>query len=725
MPRVRFIRRVATLVRTGILAGVVVAALLYPLAAVGGLGLKKGAVELGSDLDRLKIAPLSQVSRVYAADGTTLITQFYEEYRIPVPIETVSPHMQHAIVAAEDTRFFEHNGVDARGIARAFVANQRAGGVSQGASTHTRQSVRRARRAAAAPPDEVFAATEQTPTRKLREMRLAIDLEKQISKQEILERYLNAAYFGHQAYGIYAAAEIYFSKAPADLTIGEAALLAGLVQAPSAYDPAGQDPTAAHDRRNWVIDRMVASNVVAPADASVAQADPIRLKLHEPPNDCVDVSPAVNHWGFFCDLFKSWWMGRPEYGTNPMERLDMLRRGGLTVVTTLDPKTQAAAFAQVAAGMRIGSPYALGTVVVEPGTGSVRAMAVNRIYSLDQSGNGRHTDPRRARFGVRGNYPATVNPLLGGGDLPGYQAGSTFKMFTMLAALERGMPLSTTINSPHRYQSKWKTEWNSPTRCNGLYWCPTNASASMAGAQTMWTGFGKSVNTFFVQLEERVGPEAAVRMAERLGLTWHTDIDRLQASPAKARTWGAFTLGVADTTPLEMAGAYATLAADGRYCAPLPVASVTGPGGVTVNTAGKKLAPGPSCTQAISPDVARAALDAARCVTGYQAAAGGVCKGGTAPGVYKIVGRPVAGKTGTTDDNRSVWFIGITPGLTAAGFIADPDNPFHTVSGADHNRAREAVAYTLRDALAGTPALGFNPPPASLVGKVGATRKSH
>lgn len=715
MARVRFIRRVATLVRTGVIAGVVVAALLYPLAALGGLGIRTGAAELAGDLGRLRTAPLSQVSRVYAADGTTLITQFYEEYRIPVGLETVSPHMQQAIIAAEDVRFFEHNGVDARGIARAFVANQRAGGVSQGASTITMQYVRMSLRDSADSPEEVFAAVEQTPTRKLREMRLAIDLEKEISKQEILERYLNAAYFGHRAYGIYAAAEVYFSKTPAELTVGESALLAGLVQAPSAYDPATRDQTAAHDRRNYVIDRMVASGFVTPEVAAAAQAAPIQLNLQEPPNDCVDVPGAVNHWGFFCDLFKTWWMTRPEYGANAMERLDLLRRGGLTVVTTLDPKAQAAAYAQVASRERIGSAFALGTVAVEPGTGNVRAMAVNRIYSLNQAANGRHTDPKRARLGVRGNYPSTVNPLLGGGNLPGYQAGSTFKLFTMLAAIERGMPLSTAINSPHRYQSRWKTESNSPARCNGLYWCPSNASASMAGRHTMWSGFGKSVNTFFVQLEERVGPEAVVRMAERLGLTWHTDIDRLQASPAKARTWGAFTLGVADTSPLEMAGAYATLAADGKYCSPLPVASVTAPGGVTVNAEGKPYAPGPNCVQAIAPEVARGGLDAARCVTGYNAA-GGACGGGTAPAVYKIVGRPVAGKTGTTDDNRAIWFIGITPGLTAAGFIADPDNPFNTVAPDDRVKPKEAIAYTLRDALAGAPVLGFNPPPAHVVG---------
>jgi membrane peptidoglycan carboxypeptidase len=716
MARVRFVATIATLARTGIIAGLVVAALIYPIAAIAGLEIKRGATAIGGDVNQLKISPLSQVSKIYAADGKTLITQFYEEYRIPVAIKAISPHMQHAIVAAEDARFFEHNGVDMRGIARAFVANQRAGGVSQGASTITMQYVRMSLRDSAETPAEVYAATEQTPTRKLREMRMAIDLEKQLTKPEILERYLNAAYFGHRAYGIQAAAEVYFSKPASELTVGESALLAGLVQAPSTYDPAATDQTAAHIRRNYVIDRMAQAGYLPPDQAIMARAEPIALHLHEPPNDCVDVPAAANHWGFFCDMFKSWWMGRAEYGESPMERLERLRRGGYTVVTSLDLNAQGSAFAQVTTREKLGSPYALGVVAVEPGTGLVRSMAVNRVYSLNQADNGRHTDPRRARVGIRGNYPATVNPLLGGGNLPGYQAGSTFKLFTMLAALEKGMPLSTEINSPHRYQSKWKTEWNSPTRCNGLWWCPVNASPKMAGRHTMWGGFGKSVNTFFVQLEERVGPEAVVRMAERLGLRWHTDIDRIQASPAKARTWGAFTLGVADTTPLEMAGAYATVAADGKYCAPLPVVSVTAADGSTS-------APAPTCEQVISPDVARAALDAARCVTGYRAATGDCRGSGTAPGVYKVVGRPVAGKTGTTDDNRAIWFIGMTPGLTAAGFIADPDNPFHTVAAEDRVKPRESVAYLLRDALMGTPAVGFTAPSTQLVGKAAKPSK--
>jgi membrane carboxypeptidase/penicillin-binding protein len=207
-----------------------------------------------------------------------------------------------------------------------------------------------------------------------------------------------------------------------------------------------------------------------------------------------------------------------------------------------------------------------------------------------------------------------------------------------------------------------------------------------------------------------------VRMAERLGITWHTDIDRQQASPPKSKTWGAFTLGVADTTPLEMASAYATVAADGMYCEPLPVVSITdveGKPATWVPSAGAT--PGeiaaPRCHQAVSAEVARGALDAARCVTGYKSATGDCGSWSTAPKVYKMVGRPVAGKSGTTDDNRAAWFIGMTPALTVASFIADPDNPFHVVgSGANHAKPMLSTAEFLHDALASTPFQGFAGP---------------
>ncbi|WP_425388687.1 transglycosylase domain-containing protein [Dactylosporangium aurantiacum] len=695
-----------TLARTGLVVGLAVAALIYPMVALTGVGVKRGTDALSMPVGALRSSLPAQTSHVYAADGTTLLAQFYEEYRTYTTLDTISPNMQRAIVAAEDARFWEHHGVDFKGVARAFVANQKAGTVSQGASTLTMQYVRNVLRDSADTPAEVSEATEQTGARKLREMKLAIELEKHMGKPEILERYLNVAYFGHRAYGILAAAEVYFSKRPADLTVPEAALLAGLVQAPSSYDPAGSDAAPAVQRRDYVIDRMADLGYLDTAAAAAARATPIALRLSEPPNDCLPARPG---WGFFCGMFRSWWSDQPGLGDSPNERLDRLRRGGYTVITSLDLRVQEIAQAQVLKRERTRSPYALGQVAIEPGTGLIRAMAVNRTYSLDRASNGPHSDPRQ-RKRLRGNYPNTVNPLLGGGDMAGYQAGSTFKMFTLLAALEQGLPLSTAIHSPRTFVSKYKTGRDSPARCGADSWCPSNASGSMTGRQTMWSGFGKSVNTFFVQLEQRVGAESAVRMAERLGLHWRTGIDKLQASPAKARTWGAFTLGVADTTPLEMAGAFATVAADGRHCEPIPVMSIRQADGAEAVDAKGVAVAAPRCEQVLSPDVARGAVDAARCVTGFKAATGDCGGGGTASRVYPTVRRPVAGKSGTTDDNRAAWFVGMTPGLTVAGFIADPDNPLHRVGPANAGKPREAVAETLRDALAGTAVRQFTPP---------------
>jgi membrane peptidoglycan carboxypeptidase len=729
------IGRIAPLIRAGLIAGVALAAVAYPLAAIGGLGMKKGSELLDQLPRQLNLQPPAQTSYVYAADGKTLITMFYEEHRKYTPFAQISPYLKQAILAAEDSRFYEHRGVDVKGIARAFVANQQAGGVSQGASTLTMQYVRMALRDGARTPAEALAATEQTSGRKIREMRLAMELEKMLSKEEILERYLNSAYFGHRAYGIFAASQVFFSKVPARLTLAEAATLAGLVKAPSAYDPAGRDARAATRRRNYVIGRMVALRYLTPATAAAAKRTPIRLRLTNPPNDCVSVPRTRNHWGFFCDFFKSWWRSQRAFGATPAEREDNLRRGGYRIVTSLDPRLQARAQRHVLAKEGVQSRFAHGTVVVQPGTGRVRAMAVNRVYSLNQKHNGRHSDPR-LRDKIRGNYPNTVNPLLGGGNLPGYQAGSTFKIFTLLAALDEGMPLSTSFHSPRRLRSIYYTAWNDPKRCAGNHWCPQNASKSMTGRQNMWSGFGKSVNTYFVQLEQAVGAERAVRMAEQLGLRWRTKIDRIQARPDNADEWGAFTLGVADTTPLEMANAYATVAAEGRYCRPLPVTSVTsissrgegagsvdealspsrptggGPGALDrqVTYQGVPVA-APVCKRVVSAAVARAATDAARCVTGYGAQRGGCGGWSTAPGVYAAVGRPVAGKTGTTDDTRAAWFVGYTPDLAAASFVADPDNPFNGVGDWNAWKPIQSVSQTLRDGLKSRPKRHFRAPP--------------
>ncbi|WP_184953261.1 transglycosylase domain-containing protein [Paractinoplanes abujensis] len=702
--------KVAPLVRAGLIAGLVIAGLAYPLAALAGLGVKAGTEALQSLPEELIEVPTAQTTYVYAKDNRTLLTMFYEEHRKPIKISEMSPYITQAIVASEDTRFYEHNGVDAKGVARAFVANQKAGGVSQGASTLTMQYVRMALRDGAQTPKEALEATEQTTQRKLREMRMAIELEKRMPKQEILERYLNAAYYGHRAYGIFAASQVFFSKLPRDLNLNEAALLAGLVKAPSAYDPATQDRQAATSRRNYVIDQMLKIKAITASQAAQAKREPIKLKLSAPPNDCISIADKHNDWGFFCDYLKSWWKEQPAFGSNPMEREENLRRGGYRIVTSIDPKVQASAMKHILDKEKRRSRIAHGQVIIEPNTGRVVSMAVNRRYSLDQKDNEKHSRFRK----LKGNYPNTVNPLLGGGTMAGYQAGSTFKIFTMLAALDEGMPLSTSYYSPQRFYSKYITA-PGPATC-GVHWCPKNSTASMTGDQTMWSGFGKSVNTYFVQLEQKVGADKAVKMAERLGLRWRTDIDRKLASPEHAAGWGAFTLGVSDVTPIEMANVFATLAAEGNYCEPLPVRAIKNRDGKDATFKGKVIA-APRCHRAVTADVARAATDAARCVTGYGAARGGCGGWGTSEMVYSTLRRPVAGKSGTTDSNKSAWFCGFTPQLAAAAFVADPDNPEKNVGSNRSTTSKFTVAETLKDALKGQPKAKFTPPSDDLVSR--------
>jgi len=709
--------RLAPLLRAGLITGVVLAAGLYPFVAVTGLGVKAATAPVDPWPNDLEIFTPAQTTFVYASDGKTPIAAFYEEHRRYVTLDEISPYVQQAIVAAEDSRFYAHNGVDAKGIARAFVANSQVGGVSQGGSTLTMQYVRMALRDGADTPIEARLATEQTTARKIREIRLATQLEKRMPKDQILERYLNSAYFGHRAYGIFAAAQIFFSKHPKDLTLPEAATLAGLVKSPSEYDPATSDRKAATERRNYVISRMVDLGYLQPEVAAEAMRQPITLKLSTPPNDCVSLPKKHNSWGFFCDYFKNWWIRHPAFGGNTLEREDKLRRGGYRVITSLDPKMQEIAEESIGAKATIGSPFAYGLVMVEAGTGRVKAMAVNRIYSLDQRENPLHSIPELRKKKIKSNYPRTVVPLLGGGDLPGYQAGSTFKMFTMLAALENGMPLSTYLNSPHRYRSIY--DGGEGNICGGR-WCPSNASPAMAGRHAMWSAFGKSVNTYFVQLIEKVGAAKVVRMAERLGLQWRSSVDKWNALPANANNWGAFTLGTSDVTPLEMANAYAAIAAEGRYCEASPVISITEPDGspamYTMQDGTRVPVAEPNCRQVVSPDVARAATDAARCPTGDTPARGSCGGWSTAESVRSTVGRPVAGKTGTTDSTRSAWFVGYTPELAAAAFAADPDNPFNAVGDGQAQIPIDAVANALKEALKDKPVRKFIPPSDAIVG---------
>jgi membrane peptidoglycan carboxypeptidase len=702
----------ASLLICGLLAGVVVAAAAFPAVAMSGLAAKAGAETFDKLPTELTVKMAPQISYLYASDGKTVLATMYDENRRDVPLKDVALVMQQAIIAAEDHNFYNHNGVDMKGIARAFVANNSNGETTQGASTLTMQYVRQAIAYSATHPQDVVAATEDTTARKLREMRYALQIDSELSKEEILERYLNIAPFGNGAYGIFAASQVYFNKHPRDLTIDEAAMLAGLVKAPTAFDPttAGGYPKAV-GRRDYVINDMVGIGAITAEQAAAAKAVKLVITGKRAPNGCVATSK--NHWGFFCDYFYRWWLDQETFGATTYDRERRLKSGGYSIVTTLDVQAQEAAKKAVEKQVPTKRKEALMVAAVEPGTGRVRALAVNRNFKLDDPDhpqNGISTNPAKAKKGIRGTYPNTTNPLLtGGGDINGYQAGSTFKIFTVVAALEKGYPLAYSINAPQQYVSKYPVEFNSPAACKGTSkYCPTNSNPSMAGVHNMWSAFGFSVNTFFVPLEERAGALNTINVAKRLGIQFRSGEDARKTLPEQgADSWGSFTLGVTATTPLDLANAYATLAADGKYCEPTPVQEIRDQNGKTLDVANSR------CEQRVTPEVARAAVDAARCPVGDNSPTT-QCKVRTAGDVRSIVGKPVAGKSGTTDSERTASLVAMTKQLAVAGILADPDWA-ETNEKMKHPDVNPAVAETLRDAMTGKPAIDFTPPSGKLV----------
>jgi len=705
-PARRKLVMLSSLALCGLLAGVVVAASSFPAVAMAGLAAKAGSEQFGALPAELARPVAPQVTRIFASDGRTQIAAMYDEFRSDVPLADISVNMQNAIVAAEDHKFYQHNGVDLKGVVRAFVNNNQ-GGSQQGASTLTMQYVRMTLAYAAKTPQQAIDASRDTPERKLAEMKYALQVEKELSKKQILERYLNMAPFGNGAYGIYAGSEVYFKKKPADLTVAEAALLAGMVKAPTSFDPTTKTGyPQALDRRNYIIDNMRTLGSITPAAAAAAKATPLKRTTNRPGNGCVAV--AKNSWGFFCDYFLRWWLSQPAFGANTYDRERLLKTGGYRVVTSLDVKAQASADKEIGARIADTNHNALVLAGVEPATGHVRTLATNRSFDLDDPAHPQNklsADPELADKGVRGSYPKTTNPIItGGGDITGYQGGSAFKLFTMVAALESGIGLDHTINTQARYQSHYIIDPSSPAACPGThFYCPKNASASEAGPFNMWTGFGKSVNTYFVPLEEQVGAQNAIAVAKRFGIRFRAQQDAaLAGNPTAANQWGAFTLGVSNTTPLDVAGAYATLAADGMYCAPTPIQQLYA-------ADGSKLAAGqPSCKRATSITVAREALDAARCPVGDHAQLGS-CAGGTAPGARAAVGHPIFGKTATTEGDKTAGLVVGTQQLVVAGYLVDPDWANHT-DHMDHGIVNPAVYETVADYMAGKPFEEFSKP---------------
>ncbi|HEY7223021.1 MAG TPA: transglycosylase domain-containing protein [Micromonosporaceae bacterium] len=698
-----------SLLLCGILGGVVVAAAAFPAIAMGGLAAKAGAdtfAELPKSLD-VPIPP--QISRLYASDGKTLIGNFYDENRHDVPLSEIPQVMRDAIVAAEDNRFYDHNGVDIKGVLRAFLHNKASGEDSgQGASTLTMQYVRNALTYGATTPAEVLAATEETNDRKIREIRLALGLEQLLTKDQILQNYLNIAAFGRGAYGIYAASQVYFGKEPKDLTLPEAALLAGLPKAPSEFNPATPEGAPqALARRAYVLDQMVSLGMISAQQGALAKASPLDVTGERTPRDCI--ATTQNNYGFFCDYFYRWWADQPEFGVDAAARTDKLKSGGYRIISTLDVKAQKTAYTTIQDQLSTGHSDALVAAAIEPNTGYVRVMAANRNFSNDDSHNGKSTDPAKRKAGIKGTYPNTTNPLLSGGDdISGFKAGSTFKLFTLLAALQNGYPLSYTINVTTPYHSKYVLQSRTSSACSDLHWCPKNDSTSEVGPYNMWTGLGRSVNTFFVPLIERVGASKAIAMAERLGIHFRNQGDRDFVALGDGA--GPFTLGVTDVVPLELADAYATVAAEGVYCEPLPVVTLFDVQGDEVSDVTE-----PRCKQAISRDIALAAADALHCPVRMPGGTGH-CNGSTAvydsPGIVK---KPVIGKTGTSDEGWTKSYILSTKQLTIAAVLANPDfaeTPHH---GAITSVPQVVANNTLRDFMKGKPSQNWDLPPSILV----------
>jgi membrane peptidoglycan carboxypeptidase len=611
--------------------GVLAAGMAIPFAGVGGLSARTVADEMEKLPAKLTAEPLAQRTRLLASNGAPLAT-LYDQNRVNVPLSKVAPIMRKAIVAIEDYRFYQHGALDLKGTLRALVTNQTSGGTVQGGSSITQQMVKMTLVNQADTKAEQQAATADTYQRKINELRYAIAFEQKYSKDWILQRYLNIAYFGDGAYGIEAAARHYFSVHASQLNLRQAALLAGLVKNPSGYDPT-DNPDRAKERRDTVIARMAELNVISASEAKRTENQGLGLKVSHAGNGCISSAAP-----FFCDYALQYLLQDKGLGKTVEDRRRLLYTGGLTIKTTVDLRMQRAADRSVRRHVFPTDQAIGGLAGVVPGEGEVRFLAQSRPMGSDR-GKGQ----TYLNYVVPSKY----------GDAAGFQAGSTFKAFVLAAAIKQGIPLSTTINSPPSIS----LPVHSFRGCHGYprsseIWSVHNSTSS--GMMNMYSGTQESVNTFFAQLEMRTGLCAPYQLAKAMGITLTDPAHQMVPS---------FTLGVADTDPLSMAGAYATFAARGLHCDTRPVTEV-------LNSSGKQIEDFPKqCRQVIRSDVADAVNDVLKGVQeppagfGYQAGL--------------ALHQQSAGKTGTISDNKAVWFVGYTPQLATASMIAGANSLGH------------------------------------------------
>ncbi|MFT4126056.1 MAG: transglycosylase domain-containing protein [Gordonia sp. (in: high G+C Gram-positive bacteria)] len=668
-------KKLGPLAAACVLAGVLVAGLLYPVASGVGLVSNRAASAVENVSSELLGGTLPEVTTVTDADGNVIATLF-DQYRFQVGYNDISPDMIAAIISIEDRRFLEHDGVDWRGTIRAALRNSSSGEVQQGASTLDQQYIKNYQLLVLARTEaEREAATETTPARKLREVRMALTLEesltdqarrrglsdaaaKQEAKKQIVTRYLNVVPFGNNAYGIEAAARVYFHSHAKDLTVDQSALLAGIVNASSALNPY-TNPEGALERRNTVLDSMIASMPDRRDQIVAAKRKPLGVVANPtiPTEGCI----GAGNVGFFCDYALQF------LAENGISR-DVVRRGGFLIKTTLDPEVQRSV---QRATQSQADPDADGVAnvmsVIRPGSSGhpVLGMASSRNYGLNSNRN------------------QTVQPqpysLVGDG------AGSVFKVFTVAAALEQGrIGIGSNIAVP-----SYITVYGMGNS-GGAYGCPANAycvknDGRYPAQMSVTNALAQSPNTAFVGLLQQVGVKPTVDMAVRLGLRSYNSPgtsgqgNKSMAQWVKDGNFGSFTLGPLPVNGVELSNVAATLASGGVWCPPNPIAQITtvrrdenanpvpGPNGRPM-TAEVPFNP-PACERVVERGLANSLANAMS-----QDDRGG----GTSAAAAGAIGwgLPSAGKTGTTEAHRSSAFLGFTNTLAGATYVySDGSNP--------------------------------------------------
>ncbi|MGZ4189302.1 MAG: PBP1A family penicillin-binding protein [Actinomycetota bacterium] len=538
----------------------------------------------------------AQTTFVYAADGSLITTLHAEEDRQIIPLGDVPVWVRNSVIAIEDARFYEHPGIDYRSVVRAFTANAKAGHVVEGGSTITQQLVK-----------NTLIGDQRTFKRKVQEAILAFQLEQKLSKDQILERYLNTVYFGRGAYGIQAAAKTFFGKDAKHLTLVDGALLAGLVASPSFYDPEA-DPKAALARRNLVLKRMLDEHMITAKTEAASQRKP--LGLHPQP----EFSPYPD--AYFIDYVKQRiFDGDQEFkmlGATRADRINAVFKGGLRIYTTIDPHLQQVAESVSKQTLPYKKDPYTAFVGVDPNTGNIVSMVGGRNFF----------DPKDpyAKFNLAVNSRR--------------QPGSSFKPFTLAAALERGISLNSIWRGGSRVYLRLPT---------GEVWNPGNYEGiNFGGSLSLLKATADSINVVYAQVVLKIGPEAVVEMAHRLGITSHLD-------PVYS-----IALGSEEVSPLEMAGAYSTFANGGYRVDPAPVTKITDANGKVLyeHKVVKK--------RVLNPAIA-ALVDKA-----LQA----VMTQGT--GSHIQLGRPAGGKTGTSEEYHDAWFAGFTPQMVGIRWVGFP-----------------------------------------------------